>query len=301
MIVLDESHDKEKSSGQGSRSSEPHKQFLDPPPLYLAQDAASSSKQNKPLPRIPPPPQLTGAIHLDIVRTEVPIKGTWTIDTSQAHLARSSSEPVPSTPAHPRPNLRLLTQSGGIDAVIKVKGGNRAIVDATCFVGPITLAVTSDEETSFYVHIASFQGDVVVRLPLSFYGPIKCRFRRVESNQTLNHGSALPTFSPSMQLQLVALSSIEEPNSEFEECSFFLGDLADRRSSHQNESLWTADEILVEIDCRDRLYFFWAGESTDLPEEESSLLESVLTRLKPLQEVLRKSWTARTSRRESTE
>jgi hypothetical protein len=105
-----------------------------------------------------------------------------------------------------------------------------------------------------------------------------------------------------MQLQLVALSSIEETNSKFEECSFFLGDLANARSMQQNQRTWTADEVFVEADCRDRVYFFWAGETADMPIEESTLLDTVLARFKPFQEVLRKPWTARTSgRRESTE
>jgi len=281
----------------GAPPPESSRTFLDPPPLYLAEDVPSSS--NKPLPRVPPPPRLTGTSHLDIVRSETPIKGTWTIDTSHPHSARLNSDSEPEASLHQRPNLRLLTQSGGIDAVVQVKGGNRALIDVTCFAGPITLSVTSVEDTPFYIHTASFQGDVVIRLPPSFYGPIKCRFRKMDRSLTLNNGSALPVFSPSMQLQLVALSSIEETTSAFEDCSFFLGDLANDRSSQQNKLIWTADEVLVEIDCRDRVYFFWAGEVADMPPEERSVLESVLARLKPLQDALRKPWG--TLRRESTE
>jgi hypothetical protein len=136
MIIIEEKSGSEKASGQGGALSGSAETFLDPPPLYLASGASSS---NKPLPRIPPPPQLTSSNHLDIVRSEVPIKGTWTIDTSQLQSAQPTSEDS----SQVRPNLRLLTQSGGIDAVVKVKGGHRAIIDATCFSGPITLSIAS--------------------------------------------------------------------------------------------------------------------------------------------------------------
>lgn len=158
------------------------------------------------------------------------------------------------------------------------------------------------EETPFYAQIKAFQGDVLIRLPHSFYGPIKCRSRKVDTGLSLNNGHAPPVFSPSMQLQIVALSSIQETGSEFEHSSFFLGDLSKQTTSQQQDDMqWTADEVLVELDSRDRAYFFWAGESADVATEENSLLELVLTRLKPFHEVLRKPWTSRSRRREMTE
>jgi hypothetical protein len=149
------------------------------------------------------------------------------------------------------------------------------------------------EETPFCARISAFQGDVLVRLPHSFYGPIKCKSRKSDNTLSLNNGHALPIFSTSMQMQVVALSSIEEAGSEYEESSFFLGDLTEQSSSQEDEQEWTADEVLVELDCRDRAYFFWAEEPTDITTEESNLLESVLTRIKPLHDVLRKSWNRR--------
>jgi len=300
MIVLDENDEKERSKEGKERNLE---LFVDPPPLYLASGDPSTS-QNKPLPRIPPPPQLTSSNHLDIVRSEVPIKGSWTIDTSLQlpQLTRSNSEPkLLDDPSNSKPNLRLLTHQGGVDAVVRVRGGRRAIIEATSFDGPVALTIVEREETSFCARIVAFQGDVLIRLPHSFYGPIKCKSRKVDSNLSLNTGHALPIFSPSMQMQLVALSSIQESNSSFEESSFFLGDLTDQSTSLHDEESWTADEIIVELDCRDRAYFFWADESTDITTEENNLLETVLTRLRPLHDVLRKSWTSRTRRRDSSE
>jgi hypothetical protein len=137
MIVLDENYNKVNDNGQREISSE---LFTDPPPLYPATSDPSTS-QNKPLPRIPPPPQITSSNYLDIVRSEVPIKGSWNVDTSQTQMSRNNSESKSENLALSKPNLRLLTQQGGIDAVVKLKGGRRALIEATCYDGPVTLKI----------------------------------------------------------------------------------------------------------------------------------------------------------------
>lgn len=148
MIVLDENQEKDKLKGRQETFSE---LFPDPPPLYPVNGNPSTS-QNKPLPRIPPPPQITSSNHLDIVRSEAPIKGSWTIDTSQPQTIRTNSEPRLDSSSQPKPNLRLLTHHGGIDAVVKFKGRTRAIVEATCYDGPIALTVV---RLNFVVFVAN--------------------------------------------------------------------------------------------------------------------------------------------------
>jgi hypothetical protein len=137
MIVLDENYDKENAKGQKEAHSE---LFADPPPLYPATTDPSTS-QNKPLPRIPPPPQITSSNHLDIVRSENQIKGFWNIDTSQTQMSRGNSESKPEPTAPSKPNLRLLTKQGGIDVAVKLRGGRRALIEAICHDGPIALTI----------------------------------------------------------------------------------------------------------------------------------------------------------------
>ena len=137
-----------------------------------------------------------------------------------------------------------------------------------------------------------------VYLPHSFFGPVRCRRRRDENSSGNFHDVGRPpSFSSAMHPHLVALSSGEDSDRTAETVSFFVGDLSQHDHTTGDEQ-WNADEVIVVLDYKAQAYFFWVEETPETPYPMVSLVDAMVSRLKPWHGVIR-PWIPKGRRRES--
>ncbi|KZS93312.1 hypothetical protein SISNIDRAFT_466104 [Sistotremastrum niveocremeum HHB9708] len=255
---------------------------LDPPPLYvdIAPVAGPSNPTGKPLPRIPPPrsPSLTCNNHLDIQRSEIPIKGAWIVDTSLLPTSNSYLDLTTSaSQRETKPNLRLVSQKYGIDAKVSLQGNKRARLDVISKNGPVVFNVVHTDSTEFLLNVKVRNGDACIHLPESFYGPVHCTFPSNDAPRD----SLFPLFSPSMESQLTVLSPYENVELKSTTVSFFLGDLTDGSAVPAGPE-WSADEVHVQLGEKSQVRFFWSNEVPPPPDSSGTLLDDALAKLKSL-------------------
>jgi hypothetical protein len=287
MVIVDSEH--EKNERRPTLLDD-----VDPPPLYVP-----PLPDRKPLPRVPPPPRLSATNYIDISRTEHPVKGVWTIDTSV------TLHPTPQSPG--KPNLRLATRQGSVHATVSLRGTSKATLHAASDSGSVTFCIVrhylslsakaftdsivfnqaNRTGPAFRLQIVAQDGDTHIYLPPTFYGPIQCKWRRSESHHKIGAPLRTPIFSASLEPYLIALSSIEEDKDQYDVHSVFLGDLAAETGDQSSEDAeWNDDEVFVELDYRSQAYFFWASEAVD-STSTASTEEPSGTRLASIQKALK--------------
>jgi len=169
-------------------------------------------------------PRVPRANFVHVITPQQPIKGVWYIETTLPPITRGVNQSR-GPPDGSKPNLFLSSEHQCINAVVHLAANPqpgqpfppRALVIAETLHRNITLSVASRTpySTKFLLRAASTHGNVVIRLPRNFVGPVRYR------SETMRFNSTAVRFTPGIQMNLITFAQ------EDTEGYAFIGDLAE--------------------------------------------------------------------------
>lgn len=138
-------------------------------------------------------PRAPRANFVHVITPQQPIKGVWYIETTLPPITRGVNQSR-GPPDGSKPNLFLSSEHQSINAAVHLAASPqpgqplppRALVIAETLHRNITISVASRSppSTKFLLRVASTHGNIVIRLPRDFVGPVRYRSETMRSNAT---------------------------------------------------------------------------------------------------------------------
>jgi hypothetical protein len=168
-------------------------------------------------------PRVPRANFVHVITPQQPIRGVWYIETTLPPMTRGVNQSR-GPPDGSKPNLFLSSEHQSISAVVHLaatpQSGQplppRALVVAETLHRNITISIASrtPSSTKFLLRAASTHGNIVVRLPRDFVGPVRYR------SETMRFNSTAVRFTPGIRQNQITFAQEET------EGYAFIGDLS---------------------------------------------------------------------------